>query len=136
MQNTDMVAAIKTGLGAHGAWKLKLRTAISTGRSEHTPHTVSCDDKCEFGKWLYGPTIGVEIRRALPYQVVRRLHAEFHTCAGRVLTLAVANRKPDAMALLEGEYTERSDKLVRALTKWRNEISYYGTATGDVQRSA
>jgi hypothetical protein len=34
----------------------------------------------------------------------------------------VAGQKDNAMALLEGEYTERSEKLLRALTKWRGEV--------------
>ncbi len=123
MPNETMLDAIKKAMGAHGAWKLKLRTAINVGRSEITPAKAACDDQCEFGKWLYGSTIDRETRSGMPYQVVRRLHAEFHGCAGKVLSLALSQRKTEAAALLEGEFTERSAKLVRALTKWRGEIA-------------
>ena len=51
------------------------------------------------------------------------MHAEFHQCAGDVLAMAIADQKDKALALLEGEYTERSEKLVRALTKWRGEVT-------------
>ncbi len=59
----------------------------------------------------------------MPCKVVRRLHAEFHQCAGDVLTMAIAVQREQALALLEGEYTERSHKLVRALTKGRGEVT-------------
>lgn len=122
MSNPQMLEEIKKALGAHGAWKLKLRTAISAGNSDAEPGAVACDNLCEFGKWLYGPTLDDETRAGMPYHVVRRLHAEFHTCASKVLTLALDGKTEAAMELLEGEYTQRSDKLVRALTKWRGEV--------------
>jgi hypothetical protein len=118
-----MLEEMKKAMGAHGAWKLRLRTAISVGKSDAAPSQVKCDNLCEFGKWLYGPSLDTETRSGMPYQVVRRLHAEFHECAGRVLELALRDQKSEALTLLEGEYTERSDTLVRALTKWRREIS-------------
>jgi hypothetical protein len=114
---------IKNAMGAHGAWKLKLRTAISTGRSDFKPAQVRCDDGCAFGQWLHGSGIDRETKQGMPYKVVRRLHAEFHQCAGDVLAMAIADQKDKALALLEGEYTERSEKLVRALTKWRGEVT-------------
>jgi len=119
-----MLEEIKKAMGAHGAWKLRLRTAISVGRSDANPSQVKCDNLCEFGKWLYGQSIDGETKRGMPYQVIRRLHAEFHACASSVLELAIAGRKDQAITLLEGEYTERSDKLVRAMTKWRGEIMH------------
>lgn len=59
----------------------------------------------------------------MPYQVIRRLHAEFHQCAGRVLDRAVAGQAGEARLLLEGEYAQRSEKLMRALGKWKRELS-------------
>ena len=61
-------------------------------------------------------------RAGKPYQVVRRLHAEFHQSAADVLRLALAARKADADAMFQGTFAERSDKLVRALTKWKGEL--------------
>jgi hypothetical protein len=124
MPGDNISEEIKKAMGAHGAWRLRLRTAIAVGRSDTTPAKVKCDNLCEFGQWLYGSTLDSRTRSGMPYQVVRRLHGEFHECASRVLGLAVAGQKDNAMALLEGEYTERSDKLLRALTKWRGEVMH------------
>ena len=122
MSEEQIMSEIKKAIGAHGAWKLKLRTAISLGTSEAKPSDVKCDDLCEFGKWLYGPTIGSDVKVGVPYQVVKRLHAEFHICASKVLELALAGRKQEADALFQVEYDERSQKLIRALMKWRGEV--------------
>jgi Chemoreceptor zinc-binding domain len=123
MSNALMLEEMKKAMGAHGAWKLRLRTAISVGKSDADPSQVKCDNLCEFGKWLYGQSLDAETKRGMPYHVVRRLHAEFHECAGRVLDLALRGQKSEALTLLDGEYTQRSEKLVLALTKWRREIS-------------
>ena len=124
--NVELEAAVRTAIGAHGAWKLKLKTAVTTGRSETTPATVGRDDQCEFGKWLHGQGIDAGTRAGMPYQVVRRLHAEFHQCAGKVLALGLDGKRTEASQLLDGEFTARSEKLVTALSKWRSELQSAG----------
>lgn len=122
MHDSAMIENITSGIGAHGAWKLRLKTAIATGQFDQDAATVACDDKCGFGQWLYGESISPETRAGMPYQVIRRLHAEFHTCAARVVRHATGGHTQEARALLEGEYTERSEKLGRALVKWKREL--------------
>jgi hypothetical protein len=116
-----MVKHITDAIGAHGAWKLRLRTAINTGSSEAKPSDVRCDDRCELGQWLRSPALDAQTRSGLPYQVTKRLHAEFHSTAADVLTFALDGRKDEASSLLEGDFTARSEKLVRALAKWKGE---------------
>ncbi len=122
MQNQQMIAEITSAMGAHGAWKLKLKTSIATGQFEQDVHSVSCDDRCQFGQWLHGPSIEPGTKAGVPYQVVRRLHAEFHQSAAKVLSHALKGEKAQATAVLEGDYAERSDKLGRALLKWKREL--------------
>lgn len=122
MRQATMVNQINDAIGAHGMWKLQLRTAISTGRSHISARDACRDDQCAFGKWLHGADIDATTKAGMPYQVVRRLHAEFHTCAGNVLNQMERGNAPGAIALLDGEYTQRTDKLVRALTKWKREL--------------
>ena len=54
--SAQAISEINNAIGAHGVWKLKLRTAIATGASDIEPKTVRCDDKCALGQWLYGST--------------------------------------------------------------------------------
>ncbi|MEW7007416.1 CZB domain-containing protein [Lentilitoribacter sp. EG35] len=123
MSNNTIRENIQKAIGAHGAWKMKLRTAITHGSSEITPDKVRCDDQCEFGKWLYSPSIDPQTRNGKPYQVVRRLHAEFHVCAADVLEHAVNQRAQQAGELIEGEFADRSKILTKALTKWKGELT-------------
>ena len=120
--NAQILEEVKKAIGAHGKWKLNLRTAINRGKSEYSVEDIRCDNLCEFGKWLYGPTIDEETKAGKPYEVVKRLHAEFHRCASQVLFYAVNDKKDEAIQLLEGEYTERSDILIKALNKWKGEL--------------
>lgn len=122
MANVEMVEQINNAIGAHGAWKLKLRVAMSSGTSEIDPDRACRDDKCPFGRWIHGETIDPITKQGKPYQVVRRLHAEFHQSAANVLRHAISARKSEAEHLFAGEFAERSDKLVRALAKWKGEL--------------
>lgn len=120
--NQKMVQAISDAIGAHGAWKLKLRTAISHGTSELSPEVVRRDDQCAFGKWLHSNDIDAQTKSGKPYEVVTRLHADFHRCAAAVLTKAVERQTTGANQLLDGEFDDRSKILVTALSKWKGEL--------------
>ena len=122
MSHPDMTRAINDAIGAHGAWKFKLKSAVARGESALSPQTVQRDDCCDFGRWLYGPTIEGATRNGMPYKVVRRLHAEFHVCAAEVLSKAVSGERTEAATLLSGAFSERSHRLVTALTKWKLEL--------------
>ena len=122
MSQTHQVQQINNAIGAHGTWKLRLRTAIRSGRGDISSHVAGCDDQCAFGKWLYGPDLDTHTKQGMPYHVVKRLHAEFHQSAGSVLAYVEAGRRNEAEMAMEGEFTQRSEKLVRALTKWKGEL--------------
>lgn len=123
MPPADLSTAISNAIGAHGAWKMRLRKAIATRASDLNPMEVRCDDRCEFGKWLYGADIDAATKAGMPYQVVQRLHAEFHQAAAEVIDAATHAQDDLAAALMEEDFTPKSDKLVRALTKWKREAT-------------
>ena len=122
MSVSQIIAEINGAIGAHGAWKLRLDRAISTGRFDATAEHVACDDQCKFGKWIHGPSLSSDVREGLPYKVIRRLHADFHQCASRVVALATNDKGDEARVLLDGEYEQQSGKLMRALAKWKDEL--------------
>lgn len=122
MDTNAYMEEIRAAIGAHGAWKMKLKAAIATGKTDLQPGVVKCDDQCALGKWLHGSSIDPQTRLGMPYKVNKRVHAEFHECAGRVVDLILSGKREDATNLLEGEFTERSEKVVRALSKWRGEL--------------
>lgn len=123
MATNPIVKKIDDALGAHGKWKLRLKTAVTLGHSSISADDAACDKCCDFGKWLYGPEIDPVTKSGVPYSVVRRLHAEFHETAGRVVALATTRQQTEATRLIGGEFAQRSEKLARALTKWKGELS-------------
>jgi Chemoreceptor zinc-binding domain len=122
MSGPALLKEINDAIGAHGMWKMRLRTAINTGASDIAPRDAGCDDRCQFGAWLHGPQIDQQTKGGMPYQVIKRLHADFHRSAGTVLQDAVSGRKDAAEQALTGEFAEKSEKLVRALNKWKREL--------------
>ena len=114
---------IKDAIGSHGMWTLRLKTAIKVGKSDMEPEVARCDDKCDFGKWLHSDEIDETVRSGAPYRVISRLHSEFHECAADVLDLATSGKPDQATALLEGDFSNQSQKLVRGLRKWKGEVS-------------
>lgn len=122
MADRQLIEQINHAIHAHGPWKLKLAVAVETGHSDIKAEIAECDDCCEFGKWIHGDDIPPALRAGKPYEVIRRLHAEFHRNAGKVLRLISEGRKGDATALLKGEFDERSHILIVALNKWKREL--------------
>ncbi|HGG04971.1 MAG TPA: hypothetical protein ENK28_05880 [Aliiroseovarius sp.] len=121
MDHAELDKEIRAAVAAHDEWNRRLTTAINLGSCTTAPSDIAVDDKCAFGQWLYGD-LDEDLKAGKPYQVTKRLHADFHDVAARVAELAEAGRKGDAYALLDGEYSQKSSKLLRALTKWRGEL--------------
>jgi len=123
MSNEKLINQINNAIGAHGSWKIKLRTAVNKGSSEHSVEDLRCDDKCAFGKWIHGTDIDGITRASPPYIAIKRLHAEFHVCAADVLKMATSGDTNGAGDLLDGAFAAKSEKLVRGLRKWKGEAS-------------
>lgn len=118
----SLIHEIDAAIAAHATWKLRLKTAISTGRVEQNVDTVRRCDQCAFGEWLKGPTLSDEVRAGKPFEVVYRLHADFHRIAADVLAAVAAGKPSAAQEILDGPFSDKSRILVVALNKWRNEL--------------
>jgi Chemoreceptor zinc-binding domain len=114
---------IKNAVGAHGMWKKKLKNTIDTGKINVQISAIKADNQCNFGKWLYGPTITDEEKNSHHYQKVRELHAAFHEKASKVAELAISGHKTGAMKMLEvnGEFTRASADLTTSMMAWLKE---------------
>jgi len=108
-------------IGAHGQWKMRLRTAINCGTLDIPISVVKAEDQCEFGKWLFTQH-AADIVQDPRVQSVRQLHAEFHKIAGHVAELAVSGKGPEAESLMSdiGEFTVASGHLSEAIMAWKN----------------
>jgi methyl-accepting chemotaxis protein len=110
---------ITKAIGAHGVWKMRLRSAIDSGKSDADAVEVAKDNVCAFGQWLYGSTIPAAAHASADYTAVRKLHADFHKCAAKVLDCVTHGHKAQADVLMHGEYTKVSGDLTAAMMKWK-----------------
>lgn len=110
---------IRQAIGAHGAWKLKLRTAAKTGRADFSPETIACDDQCEFGKWL--GQIAPNAAGDPHFARVQDLHSRFHLAAGHVASLIKSGDLDAARGeLADGSaFARGSAQLTDALNDWK-----------------
>ena len=108
----------KGAIEAHQRWKVRLQEVIE-GRSEEVldPAVVARDDCCALGKWIYG-TGGAEFSEFPGFAELKRDHAHFHRCAGRVLTLARSGRTQEAREeIMHGEFARISRNVVMKLAQ-------------------
>lgn len=115
------IQEIDKAIGAHGLWKARLKTVLTTGKTEVPVATIQVDNHCDFGKWLYGQTLSASDKGTEHYKAVKKLHAQFHQVAARVAELALAGKQAEAEQLLSfnGEFSLVSGKLTTAMMEWR-----------------
>ena len=118
----DNVADIELAIQAHTQWMSHLRQAVLDALSGIDVQSIRADSHCEFGKWLLGPGLSADDRLTDHYLEVRRLHAEFHKLAGRIVELAAAGQVAGAYTLLYGEYMTLSGRLILAMRAWQSSL--------------
>jgi len=119
----DIIEQIDKAIGAHGAWKVKLRQTID-GTLALVPAEVGVDNRCEFGKWLHslaGSAIAADAR----YKEILDLHKAFHKVAATVVTKVLSGDKAGAEASigLKGDYTAASSTLTAKMMEWKKSIA-------------
>jgi methyl-accepting chemotaxis protein len=84
---------------AHYEWKNKLKAAI-TAKAQLDAATISLDNCCEFGKWLYGDG-GKQYGKKPEFTSLLQKHKTFHAEAGKVAAVINARRYDDAGKMIE-----------------------------------
>lgn len=108
---------LKYVLDTHHMLKKKLLDEMDgTGAEPLDVATLSQDDVCAIGKWLYGE--GKTLYGHLPeYEAARKVHAELHLCAGEVLTQHQIGNEDNAFSLLKTKYRTTSSKNQMEFTR-------------------
>jgi hypothetical protein len=129
MINVDM---IQKAIAAHARWKVRLRSAVDTGKFDVTPATVKADNQCEFGKWLYGSEFSDDEKQTANYRTAVDLHAKFHLEAAKVVEWAASGHEDTAETLMgpEGSYTKASTALMQELVRWRLRLTSHAERHG------
>lgn len=115
-------AILEQALSDHMEWKIKLRMSVNSGAQDIDADHVCRDDCCAFGKALRSEAFSPAVQQSLPYQVVNRLHKEFHVSVGNVVRTVQSGDQLGARALMEQDFVPRTTKLEAALRKWDAEL--------------
>ena len=118
---SDIREEVKKAIGAHGLWKARLKSAITSGKVDTDPANASKDTLCDFGKWIY--SLKVPYTSSPTYNEIKKLHGQFHQTVGKALGFIQAGQVKSAEQLMSpaGEYTLISQKLVDTLMRWSKE---------------
>ncbi len=108
----------KSAVDAHMKWKVRLEGYINgTSNEDLKVETVSCDDKCPLGKWIYGEG-GQRFGFSETFFEMKAHHTLFHRAAGSVLRAAQAGQKEKALQLLhQGDYVRASERVKQMLAR-------------------
>jgi methyl-accepting chemotaxis protein len=85
-------------LAKHSEWKNKFRAAIKTHETMDA-NTISKDNCCDFGKWLYGDAKS-QLGHLTSYSDCVSKHADFHVEAGKIATMINAKKFNEAREML------------------------------------
>jgi len=113
---------ISSAIVAHRDWKIALRVAINTGRSDLTPDEAAKNNKCAFGHWLHHDILPQD--KGEQYNDIVHLHSRFHQEAGHILEVALQGEKAEAKALLDqGDgFRMLTDDLIKKLRRWEQAL--------------
>jgi hypothetical protein len=107
----------------HTEWKLKFRLAISKQEIMEV-ETISKDNCCELGKWLYGESKAKLGKFASHSECISK-HTAFHVEAGKVARTINSKKYAEAEAMLSvgTPYTTASNAVGVAIMRLKKEAS-------------
>jgi hypothetical protein len=117
MSDPVLNAKLTQAIGAHGAWKSRLRLAAHTQADPATIAAAGDHHACEFGCWLDSLPVSVQAGEEAREAIAR--HAEFHRVAGRAAQLIAQGKKDAALGLLDTDFNDASRVLTSAVSRWK-----------------
>lgn len=110
-------------INKHAEWRMKFRTAMNM-KEKMDAVTISKDNCCELGKWLYGQGKS-EFGRLTSFNSCLDAHKAFHTEAGKVALLINEGKFTEAEKLLAAgsAYSQISSRIGGILIKLKNELA-------------
>jgi methyl-accepting chemotaxis protein len=107
---------------AHAKWKTNFRSAISR-KDDLDATAISCDDRCELGRWIYSTGKGVFGHQPIFQRLIAE-HKQFHRCAGEVARTINQKRYADALQMIavKSEFSEASAHVIGTLGRMKREL--------------
>jgi methyl-accepting chemotaxis protein len=106
---------------AHIKWKMRLIQYIGGQSNEDLDvETVSCDDKCDLGKWIHGPA--TRYATMMEYKNLRQSHAAFHKSVGEIVHSVHEQNPEQARSMLGGEFSHTSKLTINAIRGMQGKV--------------
>ncbi len=114
---------VKTALDAHAAWRDRLRNTIVGDSKESVSIPVASSDReCMLGKWIYETGIGA-YGKVPEFKHLVKTHADFHNCAGHVLSTLNSDGADAANNELNGEFQKASTTVQKDLVRFFSAVA-------------
>ncbi|MBI5900096.1 MAG: CZB domain-containing protein [Rhodocyclales bacterium] len=108
---------MKAALEAHAAWKTRLEAQIRGDAGETlSVATVAADGNCALGKWIHGEA-AQRFGDYPEFAQLRKVHADFHLCAGGILSQVHDGDMVAAGEALKRDLRHHSDAVQLALVR-------------------
>ncbi|NOU25187.1 MAG: hypothetical protein HOO90_06595, partial [Methylotenera sp.] len=106
---------------AHAKWKMRLVQFVGgQSHEDFDESAVSCDDKCDLGKWIHGPAVRYSSLKE--YKNLRASHAEFHKSVGAIVHCVHEKNQDAARLLLGGDFATASKKTISAIQAMQGKV--------------
>lgn len=104
-------------ISAHRDWRRRLQSYIDGSSQEVLDEKlISCDDRCDLGKWIHGSG-GRFYGSEATFKQLQADHAAFHIAAGGVVSDFKEKGEREARRALNGEFDLRSMHVISGLEK-------------------
>jgi len=121
--NNDEDRQVLDAICAHASWTRAFSECIDHGKLEKTSQDISCDDQCEFGKWLAGLSPSANDPVMQKFATIKNMHTRFHVEAGKI---AVHVENGDRAAARKGyeapHFKRMTNSLIINLNDWREDF--------------
>ena len=106
---------VDAAIAAEESWKVRL-DAYLAGKSteDFRPEVICFDDRCELGKWLYGPG-RARLGKYTSFKLLVAEHKNFHYHAANVVSFVESGRLDKAVTLLTTDFERSSARVVELL---------------------
>lgn len=81
---------------------------------------VSCDDKCDLGKWIYGDA--KKYAHLKEYDALKTHHAVFHQSVGGIVEATQQGEVEQAKKMLGGDFYKASNKTIEAIRNMETRV--------------
>jgi len=121
--NNDEDRQVLDAICAHASWTRAFSECIDHGKLQKTSQDISCDDQCDFGKWLAGLSPSANDPAMKKFATIKNMHSRFHVEAGKI---AVHVENGDRAAARKGyeapHFKRMTNSLIINLNDWREDF--------------